>query len=164
MLIDRLTLIHTSGFIHFSTLYYLPQYFQVVLGYDPIRAGIFLIPFLVGMTAISWLAVPLSLFKKVTAIHSSFRYRVLLSAKLDDIAYGFRHFVKMILINLSSVKNRLLITPDSLFGPWLVALFRRSHSNHVRSNLYCSCYWLELVQDRLFYASSSIHFIPVLNF
>ncbi|KAJ8490086.1 hypothetical protein ONZ45_g13337 [Pleurotus djamor] len=35
-----------NGFIFFSSLYYLPQYFQVVLGFSPIRAGVFLIPVL----------------------------------------------------------------------------------------------------------------------
>jgi len=37
-------------------LYYLPQYFQVVLGYSPIRAGIFLIPFLVTQLLASWIS------------------------------------------------------------------------------------------------------------
>ncbi|KAJ7269573.1 MFS general substrate transporter [Mycena rebaudengoi] len=36
-----------NGFVFFSTLYYLPQYFQAVLGYDPIHAGLFLVPLLV---------------------------------------------------------------------------------------------------------------------
>ncbi|KAF8161653.1 major facilitator superfamily domain-containing protein [Crassisporium funariophilum] len=45
-----------NGFVHFSSLYYLPQYFQVVLGYDPIRAGIFLIPFLVSAMLLSWIS------------------------------------------------------------------------------------------------------------
>jgi len=31
--------IFCSGFVFFSTLYYLPQFFQVALGYDPLHAG-----------------------------------------------------------------------------------------------------------------------------
>ncbi|KAF8630504.1 hypothetical protein AX15_002875 [Amanita polypyramis BW_CC] len=42
-----------NGFILFSTIYYIPQYFQVVLGYSPIRAGVFLIPYLVSQTTAS---------------------------------------------------------------------------------------------------------------
>ncbi|KAF7360154.1 MFS drug transporter [Mycena venus] len=36
-----------NGFVFFSTLYYLPQFFQVALGYDPLHASLFLIPLLV---------------------------------------------------------------------------------------------------------------------
>ena len=32
-------IIECSGFIFFSALYYLPQFFQVALGYSPLRAG-----------------------------------------------------------------------------------------------------------------------------
>ncbi|TFK32430.1 major facilitator superfamily domain-containing protein [Crucibulum laeve] len=45
-----------NGFVYFSSLYYLPQFFQVVLGYDPIRAGIFLIPVLVSQMVATWIA------------------------------------------------------------------------------------------------------------
>ncbi|KAJ7434948.1 MFS general substrate transporter [Mycena latifolia] len=45
-----------NGFVFFSTLYYLPQFFQVALGYDSLGAGIFLIPFLVIQSIASWLA------------------------------------------------------------------------------------------------------------
>ncbi|KAF8189751.1 MFS general substrate transporter [Pholiota molesta] len=45
-----------NGFVYFSTLYYLPQYFQVVLGYGPIGASIFLIPVLVSQILLSWLS------------------------------------------------------------------------------------------------------------
>ncbi|KAL0952039.1 hypothetical protein HGRIS_008681 [Hohenbuehelia grisea] len=45
-----------NGFIFFCSLYYLPQYFQVVLGYSPIRAGIFLIPVLVSQMVASWVS------------------------------------------------------------------------------------------------------------
>ncbi|KAF7334954.1 MFS drug transporter [Mycena venus] len=43
-----------NGFVFFSTLYYLPQFFQVALGYDPLHAGLFLIPFLVTQVFSSW--------------------------------------------------------------------------------------------------------------
>ncbi|KAH9485880.1 Efflux pump dotC [Psilocybe cubensis] len=45
-----------NGFVFFSSLYYLPQYFQVVLGYDPVGAGVFLIPVLVSQMVLSWIA------------------------------------------------------------------------------------------------------------
>ncbi|KAF7308584.1 MFS drug transporter [Mycena chlorophos] len=45
-----------NGFVFFSTLYYLPQFFQVALGYDPLQAGVFLIPLLVIQIAASWSA------------------------------------------------------------------------------------------------------------
>ncbi|KAJ7833188.1 MFS general substrate transporter [Mycena leptocephala] len=43
-----------NGFVFFSTLYLLPQFFQVALGYDPLQAGLFLIPFLVTQVFSSW--------------------------------------------------------------------------------------------------------------
>ncbi|KAJ6564139.1 major facilitator superfamily domain-containing protein [Mycena capillaripes] len=43
-----------NGFVFFSTLFYLPQFFQVALGYDPLHAGLFLIPFLVTQVFSSW--------------------------------------------------------------------------------------------------------------
>ncbi|KAF8869428.1 major facilitator superfamily-domain-containing protein [Infundibulicybe gibba] len=45
-----------NGFVFFSSLYYLPQFFQVALGYTPIRAGVFLIPVLVSQMVVSWTA------------------------------------------------------------------------------------------------------------
>ncbi|KAF7326111.1 MFS drug transporter [Mycena kentingensis (nom. inval.)] len=45
-----------NGFVFFSTLYYLPQFFQVALGYDPLHAGLFLVPLLVTQIAASWIA------------------------------------------------------------------------------------------------------------
>ncbi|KAG7091549.1 hypothetical protein E1B28_010578 [Marasmius oreades] len=48
--------IFVNGFCFFSTLYYLPQYFQVVSGYSPIHAGLFLIPVLISQMAASWIA------------------------------------------------------------------------------------------------------------
>ncbi|KAJ7302380.1 MFS general substrate transporter [Mycena albidolilacea] len=45
-----------NGFVFFSTLYYLPQFFQVALGYDPLHAGLFLIPLLVIQIVASWVA------------------------------------------------------------------------------------------------------------
>ncbi|KAF8878961.1 major facilitator superfamily domain-containing protein, partial [Infundibulicybe gibba] len=48
--------IFVNGFVFFSSLYCLPQFFQVVLGYTPIHAGVFLIPMLVSQMAIGWAA------------------------------------------------------------------------------------------------------------
>ncbi|KAJ7185843.1 MFS general substrate transporter [Mycena filopes] len=45
-----------NGFVFFSTLYYLPQFFQVALGYDPLHAGLFLVPLLVTQILASWVA------------------------------------------------------------------------------------------------------------
>ncbi|KAE9404712.1 MFS general substrate transporter [Gymnopus androsaceus JB14] len=45
-----------NGFVFFSSLYYIPQFFQVALGYSPIHAGIFLIPLLIGQMSASWIA------------------------------------------------------------------------------------------------------------
>ncbi|KAJ7099964.1 major facilitator superfamily domain-containing protein [Mycena belliarum] len=45
-----------NGFVFFSTLYYLPQFFQVALGYDPLHAGLFLVPLLVSQILASWIA------------------------------------------------------------------------------------------------------------
>jgi len=47
----------SSGFIFFSALYYLPQFFQVALRYSPIHAGVFLIPLLVSQMVASWISV-----------------------------------------------------------------------------------------------------------
>ncbi|KII87983.1 hypothetical protein PLICRDRAFT_112038 [Plicaturopsis crispa FD-325 SS-3] len=43
-----------NGFIFFSSLYYLPQFFQVVLGYSPVYSGTFLLPVLVTQTVASF--------------------------------------------------------------------------------------------------------------
>ncbi|KAH7921437.1 MFS general substrate transporter [Leucogyrophana mollusca] len=45
-----------NGFVFFSSLYYLPQFFQVALGYSPIRSGVFLLPVLVSQSFASWVA------------------------------------------------------------------------------------------------------------
>ncbi|KAJ7795395.1 hypothetical protein B0H13DRAFT_2393052 [Mycena leptocephala] len=43
-----------NGFVFVSILYLLPQFFRVALGYDPLQAGLFLIPFLVTQVFSSW--------------------------------------------------------------------------------------------------------------
>ncbi|KAF9221725.1 MFS general substrate transporter, partial [Gyrodon lividus] len=45
-----------NGFIFFSSIYYLSQFFQVALGYSPIRSGVLLLPVLVSQSLTSWLA------------------------------------------------------------------------------------------------------------
>ncbi|KIK55001.1 hypothetical protein GYMLUDRAFT_48202 [Collybiopsis luxurians FD-317 M1] len=45
-----------NGFVFFSSLYYIPQFFQVALAYSPIHAGLFLIPLLIGQMGASWIA------------------------------------------------------------------------------------------------------------
>ncbi|KAK7439541.1 hypothetical protein VKT23_017469 [Stygiomarasmius scandens] len=45
-----------NGFAFFSAVYYIPQFFQVALGYTPLRAGLFLIPVVISQMAASWIA------------------------------------------------------------------------------------------------------------
>ncbi|KAG6836513.1 hypothetical protein H0H93_007303 [Arthromyces matolae] len=45
-----------NGYVFFSSLYYLPEFLQIGLGYSPIRAGIFMIPLLVSQMVASWVA------------------------------------------------------------------------------------------------------------
>ncbi|KAF8630545.1 hypothetical protein AX15_002847 [Amanita polypyramis BW_CC] len=43
-----------NGFVFFSSIYYVPQFLQVALGDMPVRAGVYLIPYLVGQMVASW--------------------------------------------------------------------------------------------------------------
>ncbi|KAJ3559783.1 hypothetical protein NP233_g11177 [Leucocoprinus birnbaumii] len=45
-----------NGLVVFSSMYYLPQFFQVALGYTPIHAGVFLIPLFAGQEVVSWVS------------------------------------------------------------------------------------------------------------
>ncbi|KIJ39865.1 hypothetical protein M422DRAFT_174487 [Sphaerobolus stellatus SS14] len=45
-----------NGFIFYTTMFYIPQFFQVALGYSPIRSGIFTLPVLVSQTVASFCA------------------------------------------------------------------------------------------------------------
>ncbi|EMD33190.1 hypothetical protein CERSUDRAFT_68238 [Gelatoporia subvermispora B] len=45
-----------NGIIFYSSLFYLPQFFQVALGYSPIRSGVFLLPVLVSQTLASFIS------------------------------------------------------------------------------------------------------------
>ncbi|KAJ4471420.1 major facilitator superfamily domain-containing protein [Lentinula aciculospora] len=38
-----------NGYVFFSMLFYLPQFFQVILGYSPTRSGTFIIPFVFSL-------------------------------------------------------------------------------------------------------------------
>ena len=53
---------HYSGFVFFSSLYYLPQFFQVALGYSPIDSGVFLLPVLVSQSFASCATVCIFLY------------------------------------------------------------------------------------------------------
>ena len=46
-----------SGIVFYSSLFYLPQYFQVALGYSAVRSGVFLLPMLVSQTLASFISV-----------------------------------------------------------------------------------------------------------
>ncbi|RDX47549.1 MFS general substrate transporter [Lentinus brumalis] len=45
-----------NGFVFYSSLFYLPQYFQVALGYSAVRSGVFLLPVLVSQTLASFIS------------------------------------------------------------------------------------------------------------
>ncbi|KAH8826375.1 MFS general substrate transporter [Flagelloscypha sp. PMI_526] len=45
-----------NGFITYSSVYYLPEFFQIRLKMDPTHAGIFLIPLLICQLAAGWIA------------------------------------------------------------------------------------------------------------
>ncbi|TCD66867.1 hypothetical protein EIP91_000821, partial [Steccherinum ochraceum] len=45
-----------NGFIFYSSLFYIPQFFQVALSDSPIRSGVFLLPVLVSQTLASFIA------------------------------------------------------------------------------------------------------------
>ncbi|KAF9230191.1 major facilitator superfamily domain-containing protein [Melanogaster broomeanus] len=45
-----------NGFTVSSSLYYLPQFFQVALGFSPIQSGIFSLPVLVTQMLVNWVA------------------------------------------------------------------------------------------------------------
>ena len=51
-----------SGFVFYSSLFYLPQYFQVALGYSAVRSGVFLLPVLVSQTLASFVSVRLRFY------------------------------------------------------------------------------------------------------
>jgi hypothetical protein len=46
-----------SGIIFYSSLFYLPQFFQIALGYSPIQSGVFLLPVLVTQTLSNFITV-----------------------------------------------------------------------------------------------------------
>ena len=46
-----------SGFVFYSSMFYLPQYFQVALNYSAVRSGVFLLPVLVSQTLASFVSV-----------------------------------------------------------------------------------------------------------
>ena len=48
-----------SGFVFYSSLFYLPQFFQVALSYSAVRSGVFLLPVLVSQTLASFVSVSL---------------------------------------------------------------------------------------------------------
>ncbi|KAI0757530.1 MFS general substrate transporter [Daedaleopsis nitida] len=45
-----------NGFVFYSSLFYLPQYFQVALSYSAVRSGVFLLPVLVSQTIASFIS------------------------------------------------------------------------------------------------------------
>ncbi|RPD57343.1 MFS general substrate transporter [Lentinus tigrinus ALCF2SS1-6] len=45
-----------NGFVFYSSMFYLPQYFQVALNYSAVRSGVFLLPVLVSQTLASFIS------------------------------------------------------------------------------------------------------------
>ena len=80
-----------SGLIIFSSMFYLPQFFQVALSYSPIHAGLFLIPVLGGQIVVSWAAVSaLISFGNLAEMKSTvcLCWREWPSVRLADIRWG----------------------------------------------------------------------------
>ncbi|KAI0710313.1 MFS general substrate transporter [Cerioporus squamosus] len=63
-----------NGFVFYSSLFYLPQYFQVALSYSAVRSGVFLLPVLVSQTLASFISGQLITWtgKYRTNIYSGF--------------------------------------------------------------------------------------------
>ncbi|KDQ56248.1 hypothetical protein JAAARDRAFT_132785 [Jaapia argillacea MUCL 33604] len=63
-----------NGFVFYSSLFYLPQFFQIGLGYSPIRSGVFLLPVLVSQTCASFITgvIVSKTGRYRTIIHSGF--------------------------------------------------------------------------------------------
>lgn len=94
-----------NGFVFFSSLYYLPQNFQVGLGYTPIRAGIFLIPLLVSQMLASWISgvVVSRTGKYRTIIHLGFAIWAIASGCLSTITPASSKAVLVIFMLLAGV-------------------------------------------------------------
>ncbi|TFY63661.1 hypothetical protein EVJ58_g3123 [Rhodofomes roseus] len=69
-----------NGMIFYSALFYLPQFFQVALGYSPIRSGVFLFPVLVSQTTASFIAGQL--------VSKTGRYRTIIHTGFSVWAIG----------------------------------------------------------------------------
>ncbi|KAG6846664.1 hypothetical protein H0H93_012566, partial [Arthromyces matolae] len=86
-----------NGYVFFSSLYYLPEFFQVGLGYSPIRAGIFLIPLLVSQMVASWVA------GIATIIHAGFAVWSIASGCLSTVTTHSSKAVLVIFMLLAGV-------------------------------------------------------------
>ena len=72
--------------VFYSSLFYLPQFFQVALAYSPTRSGVFLLPVLVSQTVASFCAVSRVLLPVATLPDRAF-FRVKSSARLVVTGY-----------------------------------------------------------------------------
>ncbi|KAF8878963.1 major facilitator superfamily domain-containing protein [Infundibulicybe gibba] len=97
--------VFVSGFVFYSSLYYLPQFFQVALGYSPIRAGVFLIPMLVGRMVVGWIAgVIVSHTGKYRAIiHLGFAIRAMACGLLSMVTPSTNKTVLVVYMLLAGV-------------------------------------------------------------
>ncbi|KAJ8074511.1 hypothetical protein PM082_015412 [Marasmius tenuissimus] len=87
-----------NGFCFFSALYYLPQYFQVMLGYSPVRGGLFLIPLLLSQMVSSWVSG--------LTVSRTGRYRAIVNSGFALLAISSGCISTM---NLSTAKAVLVI-------------------------------------------------------
>lgn len=88
-----------SGYVFYSSLYYIPQFFQVALSYSPIHAATILLPFLVTQTVASFISGVL--------VSKTGRYRVLV------VPFAFFYTCSPMV----PTYYRVLYTLDSLSGP-----------------------------------------------
>ncbi|KAJ3863479.1 MFS general substrate transporter [Lentinula novae-zelandiae] len=94
-----------NGFVFFSSLYYIPQFFQAGLGYSPIRAGLFLIPLLVGQTAFSWVA---------TIVYTGFAFIAISCGFISTITHNTSKATMVILMLLVGCGSGLTLATTTV--------------------------------------------------
>ncbi|KAF9445948.1 MFS general substrate transporter [Macrolepiota fuliginosa MF-IS2] len=94
-----------NGLITFSAMFYLPQFFQAVLNYTAIHAGLFLIPLLAGQVVVSWIAgLTVSRTGRYrTIVHSGFAIWSLACGLISTITPRTKPGVMVVFMLLSGV-------------------------------------------------------------
>ncbi|KAJ4475264.1 major facilitator superfamily domain-containing protein [Lentinula edodes] len=105
-----------NGFVFFSSLYYIPQFFQAGLGYSPIRAGLFLIPLLVGQTAFSWVAGMLVSYtgRYRTIVYTGFAFIAISCGFISTITHNTSKATMVILMLLSGCGSGLTLATTTV--------------------------------------------------